>query len=421
MDGTPSMDMKKPLVAIPVIVAVAAVASFALYYNMDAPPPAETMTQPQDSSGLSGTVDIGLLLPLTGDLASHGEEDHTAARLAVDDFNEYLAGKGSSWSLNGITEDTNTNPVVALEKITALNARDVNVIVGPAASANIRNTLGYITSNNIILISCCSTAPALAIEGDNVFRMVPDDNNQGPAIADLMASHGIEAVVPVWRADAWGDGLKEAAARSFSESGGMVDDGIRYNPESPEFSASTSLLADKVQAYADQYGADKVGVLMIAFAESLQFMQSASAHEVLDDVRWFGSDANTNEQKIVDDPIGREFAQAVGFTTMQFAASENPVTDRVKDHVISVLGRTPSVYAYTSYDAVWVAGLAIEAAQSTDTDQIRENIIPAAEDHSGAVGSTKLNAAGDLDSSDYAVWTISDGAWIILDSDAAGT
>ena len=130
------------------------------------------------------------------------------------------------------------------------------------------------------------------------FRLVPDDRNQGTAIAKLMQHEGIEVLVPVWRGDTWGDGLSNAATSSFEKRGGQVADGIRYNPESPEFSASTSLLASTVQKNIDEHGADKVAVLFLGFAEILQFMQSAAEHDSLDDIRWFGPGANTKEHKI---------------------------------------------------------------------------------------------------------------------------
>ena len=295
-----------------------------------------------------------------------------------------------------------------------MHAKGAKIVVGPASSANLRNLVGYATANDMILISYASTAPSLAIPDDNVFRTAPDDNNQGPVISTLVASEGIEVLVPVWRGDAWGDGLQEASARSFTESGGIIDEGIRYNPETPEFSASTSLLADQVQGYVDEYGADKVGVLIIAFAEVTQFMQSASSHEILGSVMWFGSDGSTREQSLVEDPIGLEFAETTNFTTVQFAAQDTPTKDRVTEHIMSEFGRTPNVYAYGSYDAVWLAGLAMEAASSTDTAAVKANIIPVAENHVGAVGSTKLNAAGDLNSTAYNIWTIDDGQWIIV-------
>ena len=399
--------MRKALIAIPII-AVAIIMSVAMSMSPDS-----EMEMPMEA-GFEATVNIGLLLPLSGDLASHGEEEREAALLAVDDFNDYLAEKGSLWSFNAIVEDSETKPVVALEKIQGLHAKNTKIVVGPATSAALRNTMGYASANGIIMISHGSTAPSLAIADDNIFRTVPNDNNQGPAIANLMMSNGIEVLIPVWRGDTWGDGLREATANAFSEAGGVVAEGIRYNPEAPEFSASTSLLATQVQGYVDEYGKDKVGVLIVAFAEVLQFMQSASSHEVLDEVRWFGSDGSTNEQSLVEDPIGLSFALTTNFTTLQFGTTKNTTTEKVTNHIMEEFGRIPNVYAYSAYDAVWLAGLTIDAMQTDDTAIIQENIISVAENHVGAVGSTKLTEQGDLAASDYDIWTIQDEQWLIV-------
>jgi len=218
----------------------------------------------------------------------------------------------------------------------------------------------------MLLVSCCSSAPALAIPNDSVFRLVPDYTNQGTALGKLIQHEGIEVLVPVWRGDTWGDGLSEAATSSFRDRGGQTDEGIRYNPESPEFSASTSLLAEKVRGYVDEYGADKVAVLFLGFAEILQFTQSASEHGILDDVRWFGPGANTKERKLIEDPIGLDFSTSVQFTTVQFAASKNPIYDRVQAYLTETLGTEPNTFVHSSYDAVWIIGLAMLETQSTD-------------------------------------------------------
>jgi len=368
----------------------------------------------EEIPGLSGEVRIGLILPLTGDLATHGEENWEGSKLGVVDFNKHLEEIGAPWHLKMVSEDSATSPVIALEKLSALNAKGIGIVVGPETSSNIRNIKGYSDSNNMLLVSCCSSAPALAIPNDSVFRLVPDDSNQGTALGKLLQHEGIEVLIPVWRGDTWGDGLKEAASDSFTERGGQVDEGIRYNPESPEFSASTSLLAEKVQEYVDKFGADKVGVLFLGFAEILQFIQSASEHDVLDDVRWFGPGANTKEHKLIDDPIGLEFSTNVQFTTVQVAASKNPTYERVQAHLTETLGKTPNTFVHSSYDAVWIIGLAMLETQSSDVSTIKAKIPEIAEKYSGAIGSTKLNAAGDLAQANYEVWGIRGGEWILL-------
>ncbi len=365
-------------------------------------------------AGLSGDVTIGLILPLTGDLATHGEENWEGSKFGVTEFNRHLEGIDAPWRLKMVSEDSATNPVMALEKLTSLNAKGIGIVVGPETSSNIRNIKGYSDSNNMVLVSCCSSAPALAIPGDSVFRLVPDDTNQGTALAKLVRHEGMEAIVPVWRGDTWGDGLSEATVASFVERGGTADEGIRYNPESPEFSTSASLLAEKVQRHVDAYGSDRVAVVFLGFAEILQFVQSSSSHGVLDDVRWFGPGANTKEHKLVDDPIGLEFSTAVQFTTVQVAASKNPTYQKVQDHLTETLGRTPNTFVHSSYDAVWVIGLAMLDTQSSDPGTIREAIPRIAAGYSGAIGPTTLNEAGDLAQADYEVWGIRGGEWVLL-------
>jgi len=380
----------------------------------DTETPAPTEEQMEETGGLSGEVNIGLILPLTGDLATHGEENWEGSKLALVDFNKHLEEIDAGWTLKMTSEDSATSPVIALEKLSALNAKGIGIVIGPETSSNIRNVKGYSDSNNMLLISCCSSAPALAIPNDSVFRLVPDDSNQGTAISKLLQHEGIEALVPVWRGDTWGDGLSDASTSSFVERGGTVDEGIRYNPESPEFSASTSLLAEKVQGYVDEYGADKVAVLFLGFAEILQFTQSAAQHEVLDDVRWFGPGANTKEHKLIEDPIGLEFSTNVQFTTVQFAASKNPTYERVQAHLTEQLGRSPNTFVHSSYDAVWIIGLAMLETQSSDVSTIKAILPEIAENYSGAIGSTKLNEAGDLAQANYEVWGIRGGDWVLL-------
>ena len=379
--------------------------------------PADTSETPavlEEISGLSGEVTIGLILPLTGDLATHGLENLEGSKYGVVEFNKHLEEIDAPWHLKMVSEDSATSPVIALEKLSALNAKGIGIVVGPETSSNIRNIKGYSDSNNMLLVSCCSSAPALAIPNDSVFRLVPDDSNQGTALSKLIQHEGIEVLVPVWRGDTWGDGLSEASTGSFVDRGGITDEGIRYNPESPEFSASTSLLAEKVRGYVEEYGADKVAILFLGFAEILQFTQSASEHDILDDVRWFGPGANTKEHKLIDDPIGLEFSTSVQFTTVQFAASKNPVYDRVQAHLTETLGTEPNTFVHSSYDAVWIIGLAMLETQSTDVSTIKAVFPEIAENYNGAIGNTKLNEAGDLAQADYEVWGIRGAEWVLL-------
>ena len=366
-----------------------------------------------DGTGLSGEIQVGSILPLTGRLSKHGEENWAASVLATVDFNKYLADNNANWSLSAVVEDSQTSPTVALEKLQALHAKSIKIVLGPETSSNLQNMKGYADANEILLFSCCSTSPLLAISGDTIFRMAPDDTNQGTALGKIFTDAGMEAVVPVWREDAWGVGLVGSVRDSFTSKGGTVADGLGYNPEASDFSAETSLLAEIVREYVGEYGADKVAVMYIGFGEGLLFMQSASGQEILSDVRWFGTDANTRDPTFVDDPIGLEFVNDIRYTTVQVASGKNDISKRVDESLVAELGRVPSTYASSAYDAVWIVGLAMDREQSTDVALLRQAIPEIAAEHTGALGSTLLNDYGDLAQTNYDVWDIRDGVWTL--------
>lgn len=400
-------------VAIVIIIALIIGTTSIIYYS--APEnSSSSITSSSKPSGLTGDVFIGTLLPLSGDLSSQGEDDKAAIQMATADFNKYLKKNNMKWNLKIVHEDSATNPVIALEKITSFNAKNIHLVVGPASSSELRNIIGYANSNEMLIFSPASTAPSLAIPNDNVYRLTPDDSKQGPAISALLINSGIDVIVQVVRADTWGDGLSASITESFEEKGGIVAQTIRYNPESPEFSVSTSLLAKEVNDQIILHDAKSVGVIMISFAETLQFMQSASEYEILDDVRWFGTDANTKEDRIIEDPIGSKFADKVQFTTTLLSMADNSIHKNVETRLVKELGKTPNTYAFSAYDIIWILGLTMIEADSNNVSDLTLIIEDIASNYNGAVGNTKLNEAGDLDTSNYDVWGIRDGNWVLL-------
>ena len=373
----------------------------------------EPTRSPVLESMIPSEVLIGAILPLTGDLTVIGQELLVGTRLAVDDFNNYLKESGETWHLTLLVEDSATNPVQSLEKLTTLHSRGVDVIVGAPTSAGLRNMAGYAEFNNMLLFSCCSNADTLGIPDDNIFRMTIDASHQGPAIAAVLNHDALKVYIPVWRGDAWGDALSKTTSESFTARGGISDEGIRYNPESPEFSTSVSLLAEKTQKYVSEYGADNVGIVLFGFAELSTFMQSASGHDILDDVKWYDASPNAQSTILIEDPITKEFATNTRLVSVIVGISDNDVKRNIESTLLDTLGHNPVTYTYGVYDSVWLVGLTMQNTQSTDVDILTSNLHDTADTHMGSLGSVKLNDAGDLAQANYDLWAIIDGEWIL--------
>lgn len=369
--------------------------------------------QNTDNFEIPKIVNIGVMLPATGDLASHGQDNNIATQLALDDFNDHLDSINASWRMNIIVEDTQTDPVVALEKIQSLNAKGVKLVVGTETSAELNNVKSYADSNNMLLVSPSSTSPKLAIN-DNIFRLIPDDTKQGKVLAELFVLDEIKVIIPIYRGDVWGDGLYDSTRSSFESLGGVVDDGIRYSPEVTVFSSEASLLDSTLKKYlAEGYSYENIAVLMIGFSEVVHIFNFVNSYDELHKVRWYGSDASSNDDSIVNDSISSKFAQDVNFVATQFAASSNPTVQRINDHLILQTGSLPNTYAYSSYDALWLLGLSILETDSMDAKVIKSVLSRVASTYDGAVGKIVFNEYGDLALSDYALWSVHNGDWYL--------
>jgi len=362
---------------------------------------------------LTGTIHIGGLFPLTGGLSNLGEDTKAGANLAVIDFNEYLEKLESDWELDMITEDSGTSPTVALEKITSLKAKNTNIVLGPASSAEVSYVKGYVDSNNMLILSYGSSATSLSIPNDNLYRLAPDTTQQGNAIANIIYSEGITTLIPIWRGDIWGDGLHDSIFSEFTRIGGTVDEGIRYFPDTTMFPIETSFLAQRVQHHVDSIDAEKIGVLIIGFQEYVQIIFSALQYDILDDVRWFGSPGITETSQMVNDPTLKEFSERTQFTAVQFGASYSSEYDEVKNRIELEIGRSASIYAFTAYDSVWIFGLTMLETQSDDVSIVKAKIPEIAENYIGVIGSTKLNHAGDLDTANYDIVGIKNDQWFL--------
>ncbi len=363
------------------------------------------------SSSLTGPVVIGGIFPLSGQLDYIGVEVRASSDLAVEDFNAYLEENGAGWWLELVVEDNTTLPTVSQEKIQALHAKRITSIVGPIGSDNVLNVKGYADRSNMLIISCCSTSPTLAIANDSVYRLAPSDDNQGAAISKLLEASGIEAVVPIWLDNSYGNALQAAIVENFESEEREVHTGVRYWPEATDLSVGVNLLSGYVQSTVDRYGADKVAVVIISYGEATQILQVATNYEILKEVRWFGAEATAEVSAFIEDRKASELVNAVNFTAVQILPAEGTQFEHVRDSLSEELGATPNTFAYPAYDAVWILGKSIMKADSVDPTEIKRVLPSVAAEHNGAMGTTELNEAGDLKLANYQVLQIIDNAW----------
>jgi branched-chain amino acid transport system substrate-binding protein len=369
----------------------------------------------------ANTILIGALLPLSGTLSSFGESAEASLRLAVDDVNNQLAKSGSSSRVGLVIEDTKTDPNVAREKLKDLASKGIRIVIGPATSANVAAVKEYADENGILIVSSSSTAPSLAIPDDNVFRFVPDDTHQAEALAKQMWDEGTRVVIPIWRTDVFGNNLQSLLKEKFEKLGGKVVDGIGYDPPVGNFAASLHRinfivweqelrsLNQKVNDAVSQYGADKVGVYIIAFDEIVPIMIQANRHQALQSVSWYGSDGSVQHEGLIYNIEAAEFAVKTNFLSPIYGVEATDSFKELEKRIVEEIDRVPRSYAEVIYDEFWVAALTLSNYNGTQQDDIgslREAFINTTNSYIGVTGRTELNDAGDKKYGSYDFWAV---------------
>ena len=356
----------------------------------------------------SRTVTVGGVFDTSGDWSLTGGEIKTAAEMAESDFNGFLRAVGADWRLDITYEDSQTSGPVALEKVQTLNGKNIKLLVGMALSSHLQTAYQYTADNDMLVVSCCSTAAHLAID-DHIFRLRPDDSRQAPAMNTMLQDAGIEVLYMVNRNDAWGDGFRKAIENVY---GGTFVEGVSYDPAQRDLSAAAGVIDEEIGELIAEYGADKVGVFYVGFDKIIQLTEILENYENASKVRWFGSNVQADADQYLDNPASAAFFEATRFTAVKTVTPDNPLRQDLNERIREIYDREPSIYSHSAYDSVWLLGYAIHLTQSTDADTLRTVIPLVAERMEGSFGSLRLTDAGDVASEYYEVWAVLDGEWV---------
>lgn len=139
------------------------------------------------------TIKLGLIAPLTGDIASGGE----MARATTEDFlaaNPEWAGK----KVELFVEDGKCNPqegASAAQKL--VNATKVDVVLSMECSGATLGALPIAEAAKKLVVSAFSTSPKLSGASKYFYRVSPSDANAGRVMAETLLKDGHDKVALV--------------------------------------------------------------------------------------------------------------------------------------------------------------------------------------------------------------------------------
>jgi ABC-type branched-subunit amino acid transport system substrate-binding protein len=372
---------------------------------------------------------VGAILPFTGSFSSIGKPIKIALEKAEYDVNKHFEDINSSSSphFTLLMADSKTSPEESLVAIKKLHKNGAKIIVGPAIGNTVNAAKEYADANNIILISYSSTSSLLSIEGDNLFRLVPDDIYQGKIVAERMVSDGIKVIVPIWRGGLYGNELYKSTKAHFEKLGGEVEEGINYKPYTGKFATSLHRInflmwnqaLEKLNAIVSdavkKYGANSVGVYVISFDEITPILIQSTLYADLGKVRWYGSDKIAQNHQIIKNVDSASFAMKVNLSNPLYSIdSESKKFHDLKEVLEKQLHEVSSItYPALAYDSYWIASLSLDKNSTLNHDNnenltksFKEILVETAESFDGISGKIKLNKAGDRIGGNYDFWIV---------------
>jgi branched-chain amino acid transport system substrate-binding protein len=357
------------------------------------PPPVEVLP-------LQGkTIQIGYISSTTVGLETN---QPLVQSICQPDYNDYAKKLGYNVTFQYLVDNADSQPAVHLEKVQGYKAIDVNIFIGGGWSSQAQAALSYCNDNNMLMWSASSTSPILAIADDNLYRMCPDDTIQAPAIAAMLKSYGIKAIVLIQRGDAWADGIYNYLEPAFTGGGGVILDRVRYAAEVTEFSNYLQTAENDLKTAIQTYGQDHVGIEIISFQEAVTMVTQAKDFTTTYSVPWFGSDGTTFTQQFIDD--APEQSTHVHIFSTLAAPAESVKFENLYSRYQALVNQPLGYYSACTYDIGWVITETVLEAQSKDAMEIIPLQNVTCFNTFGSSGWLKLNPAGDRAGANYQIW-----------------
>lgn len=384
-------------------------------------------TEVATETASADVVEIGALMPMTGDLQAFGETSLNGINLAVDEINAAGGVMGRPIEVSvGDTQTAAQPSIDAAQKLVSIEG--VSAIIGALSSGNTIPVAESITKENQIpQVSSASTSPVITTLADDdfLFRTVPSDAFQGIALAEVSREKGLEQIAIIYINNDYGQGLADSFQEAFEAKGGTITDSIPYEEGQASYRGELQQLAST----------DAEALLLIGYPENGITILKQSLEEGFFERFVFTDGMQAPE---VIEAIGPNFLEGA-FGTVAQSASESEAYTLFRNAYEEKYGEIPpKPYIDTSYDALMIVALALEAAGSTEGIAVRDAMREVANapgieikpgewakavdaiangediDYVGASGSLDFDENGDVAGS-FAHWEIQGGEIVTVE------
>jgi len=344
----------------------------------------------------SDNVKVGVMMPLTGDVATLGVPAFNGIKLAVEDYNN--SRKQNEPAIELIVEDTKAEPKTGVSSINKLITYDeVKVILGPLTSTVTLAVAPIAEKNKTVLISPGASAPKITAAGDYIFRNELSDLEGGRAQAKIAYdSLNYRNIFIVYINTDYGKGIEEVFENEFLKIGGKITGSEGFNPGNTDFRGIIS----KIQA------SDYDTIFLVGIDEMVNFIQQI--HQQGISVQIYTTPIFENKEYLKK--LG---SLAEGIIYIYYGTFNPESSDRaIKGFVVNYYNRfntDPTYYSALAYDAT---NIILEGLQLSDYELgLLSEKLYEIKQFPGITGTTTFDTNGDV-TKPVLLKTVRDGQFI---------
>ncbi len=342
-------------------------------------------------------IHIAAAGPVTGPLASLGEQMLAGARQAVADLNEAGGVLGQKLQLE--IGDDQCDPKQAVSVANQLAGKDIALVVGHFCSGASLPAAEVYEQEGVIMISPAATTPDLTEQGHRlIFRTCGRDDRQGYVAGSFMAARFKGKRIAVLHdKSAYGKGLADATREALHRHGVTEILYDAYTAGEKDYTALVTKLKELgIEAvFIGGYHTEAGLILRQMRAQGLGAALVGGDSLVVREFWSVASDAGENAYfTFVKDP------------------RDNPLADEVLSH-FTAGGKVPEGYVLYTYAAIEAWAEAAKRAGTLDPEIVAS--ILHGQSFETVIGRLTFDAKGDVDLPSFEIYRWSKGDYAPLD------
>ncbi len=337
-----------------------------------------------DSSASSDPILVGLIGPMTGNLAAYGNAMRQGLELAIEEIN--AAGGLLGRTVEMVVADDTGDATECLNAFNNLVSQGVGIIIGSATSGCTSAITNAANEEGVVLLTPSATADSITTEDDYVFRACFKDSLQGDIAAAFVEQEGYTKVGTIaCSADTYSQGLVDSftaacEARGIevvaAESTATMDAQDFTN----QFTAMVNAGAELVYAV---YYYDAVGPFLVTQARAAGYTGII-----------MGADGYDGALGYVSTGVDYSAFNNVFWTNHYDPSDESGAVQVFVEAFEEMFGSTPISFSALTYDCMMMYAQAIEGSGSAEADAVRDYLADTSVVYECVTGTFSLDESG---------------------------